>query len=116
MRIRRAALTAGPLLAATVLLTAVPASAAGTRWASCSRGKCDWGYVDGRFATIWDQSNDGIGAALDVRTYEDDQPRWIKAFYGEGIKEQWFAYPVRKARICNYDGRDISSCGGWKTF
>lgn len=111
--IKRIAATVIPAVAATVLLAAGPASAS-TRWSSCDGTACDWGYVDGAFATIWDQSSDSKGAALDVRTYDGGSPRIVTL--GHDIVEARYSSNVQKARICEWNGSALSRCGGWKSF
>ncbi|MCX4529633.1 MULTISPECIES: hypothetical protein [unclassified Streptomyces] len=111
---RIAKLSVLPAVAATVLLAAAPANAAGYRWSSCYEGRCDWGYVDGSFGTIWDQSEDAAGAALEVRMYGGGTDRVTTL--NHDITERWFPYVIRQARVCEWDGFKLSSCGGWKSF
>ncbi|GHG75004.1 hypothetical protein [Streptomyces griseocarneus] len=111
--IKRITATVMPAIAATILLTAAPASAS-TRWSSCDGDACDWGYVDGSYATIWDQSWDRIGAALDVRTYDGGSPRIVTQTHE--ITEARYSSNVKRARICEWNGSSLSRCGGWKDF
>ncbi|MEU3350253.1 hypothetical protein [Streptomyces sp. NPDC037389] len=102
-----------PVLAATVVLTAVPASAY-ERWQSCSNRMCDYGEVNGNWAKVQDDSADGVGAALDIYLYNGSHP-WVTV-EGPGVNEGRFDSNVKKARICNYANGEIWSCGAWKYF
>ncbi|MFD0401156.1 hypothetical protein ACFVHI_24115 [Kitasatospora sp. NPDC127121] len=111
--IKRLVGTVVPILAATALLTASPASAAGTGWSSCDRGLCDYAYVEGAIGTITDDSDDGIGAALDLYLSSGEHTGIF--MIAMGPKAKTFKYPIKQARICNWNG-SLSSCGAWKYF
>ncbi|MFD7832183.1 hypothetical protein [Kitasatospora sp. NPDC059803] len=112
--IKRAAGAVLPVLAATILLAASPASAAGTGWSSCDRGLCDYAYVEGAIGTITDDSDDGIGAGLDLYL-SNGEPHAI-TLDGLGSRARTYNYRIVQARICNWNGSRLSSCGVWKHF
>ncbi|WP_369372785.1 hypothetical protein [Streptomyces sp. cg36] len=114
IRIKRLLTTALPVAAAAVLMTTVPASAS-TSWSSCAGSLCDYGYVDGVYASIKDYSYDGHGAGLSIRLRNGAAVRVVTRD-DHGFAENWFDSPVAQARICNWDGGDLYDCGGWRHF
>lgn len=114
MRKLRLAGVASPLIAATVLLAATPASASWYGWSSCDRNGCDYAQVDGNWALIQDSSDDQVGAALDIR-FASGGSSWLDIPSAPASSSHTFSDRISAARICDWAER-LQNCGGWKYF
>ncbi|MFD7838857.1 hypothetical protein [Streptomyces sp. NPDC059761] len=128
MKIRRSTATrVGTVLtavAAAGLLAAGPASAQARTWTSCSGSMCDGGSVDNQplgnvqsIVSVYDGSRDGIGAVVQAQLFPPYADAWVGTTNGAGSSNSAnLMGDVRRARICDWDGRTASNCGGWEYF